>query len=99
MALITVLADDSAIATHVLPVVATEAAIEVVMPQIVGMGLPVHLHFGKLRVLEDLLQFGNGIADFEFLAFRNVGILALVEIINALRDALQGGVGGRISRG
>ena len=98
VALITILADDSAIATHVLPIMAAEAAIEVVMAQIVGVGLPVHFHFWKLGVLKDLLQFGDRVSNLELPGLRNVGILALVEVIDALGNALQGRIGGRVIR-
>jgi hypothetical protein len=47
VALVAVLADDFAVAGNVLAVMAAEAAIVIVVPEVVGMGLPVQLHLGE----------------------------------------------------
>ena len=41
------LADDFAVGTDMLAVMAAEASVEVVVAEIVGMGLPVQLHLGE----------------------------------------------------
>ena len=59
------------------------------MSEIVGMRLPVQLHFREGGALEDLLHFGHRVANFELLGFRDVRILLLVEVLNAASNALH----------
>src|SRR6478672_3164745 len=84
VALVAILTNDSAVAAHMLAVVAAEAAIEVIMAEIIGMGLPVKLHLGEGGVLENLLEFGDGVTDFQLLGFCDAGIFAFVEIVDTL---------------
>src|SRR5579864_8615754 len=63
VALVAVLADDLAVGADVLAVMAAKAAVVVVVPQIVGMCLPVQLHLGKRRALKDCLNLGDGAAN------------------------------------
>ena|ERR1051326_2895980 len=65
MALIAVPADDAAIRGDVLSVMAAEAAGVIVVAEIVGMGLPVQLHFGEGRSAENLLNLRDRIAQLE----------------------------------
>ena len=64
VALVAVLADDLAVGGNVLAVMATEASVVIVVPKVVGMGLPVQFHFGECRAAIDCLHFVDGIADF-----------------------------------
>lgn len=66
--------------------------------EVVGMRLPVQLHFRERSVLEDLLNFSHGAANLQLLGLRDVGILLLVKILYSAGDALHGGIGGGVSR-
>src|ERR1700686_3604283 len=63
VALVAILADDSAVGADVLAVMAAEATVVVVVPEVVGMRLPVQLHFGEGGTFEDLLNLGDRIAN------------------------------------
>src|SRR5215467_8481984 len=65
---VAILAHNLAIGADVLTVMTAEAAVEIEMPDVVGMGLPIQLHLGECRALVDGLQFVDGVADLEFLA-------------------------------
>ena len=75
VALVTITAQNPAVRAYVLSVVTAEASAEIVMAQIVGMRLPVHLHLGEGGALENLLHFSNGVANFQLLGFGNVAYL------------------------
>jgi hypothetical protein len=79
VALVAVFADDASIGADVLAIVAAEAAAEVIVAQVVGMGLPVQLHLWERGALEDLLHFGHGVANFELLGLGDVWVFAFVE--------------------
>src|SRR5271157_3615580 len=55
MARVAILADRLAFLAHVVVIVAAEAALIVHVPDVVGMGLPGHLHGGKERGAIDAL--------------------------------------------
>jgi hypothetical protein len=65
MACIAIFGDDLTFRTDVLAVVAAEATVGIKVPDVVWMGLPVHLHLGKSRTAIDALDFIDCIADFE----------------------------------
>src|SRR5579864_252760 len=67
VALVAILADNSAVGADMLAVMATEATVVVVMPKVVGMRLPVQLHLGEGRAFEDLLNLGDRIANLQLL--------------------------------
>ena len=99
VALVAIPANDPAVAAHMLAVVATEAAIEIIMAEIIRMSLPVQFHLGEGGVLKNLLEFSDGVTDFQLLGFSDAGIFAFVEIVDALCDPLQCSIGGRIATG
>src|SRR5689334_2176965 len=57
-----ILADHLSVGAHVLAVVAAEAAGKVEVADIVGVSLPVNLHFREGRGAIDALQLGDGVA-------------------------------------
>ena len=59
VARVAILADDFAVLADVIAIVAAEATLEVEMPDVVGMRLPVQLHVRKERRAIDALQFGH----------------------------------------
>src|SRR5689334_23373726 len=59
-----ILADDFAVGAHVLAVVAAEAPGKVEVANVVGVSLPVNLHFGEGRGAIDALQLSDGVANF-----------------------------------
>ena len=85
MALVAIAAHDLAVRADVLAIMTAETAVEVVVAEIVGVSLPVQLHFREGRVFEDLLHFGHGVANFQLPGLREVGILALVEALYSAR--------------
>ena len=81
MAGVAILGHNFAIRAHVLAVVAAEATHEIEVPEIIRMGLPIHLHFGKRCAPENCLHFPNRILNVCLLASGQSGILARVKII------------------
>src|SRR5581483_10922613 len=77
VALVAIAADDASVSADMLAVMATEASAEVEMSEIIRMGLPVQLHLGESRALEDLLRLGDSVSDFELLGLRHVRIFGL----------------------
>src|SRR5208283_6138301 len=75
VALVAVPAHHPAVGANVLPVVAAEAATVVVMAQVVGMSLPIQLHFGECRAPENLLNLGDRVANLQLLGLCFIGIL------------------------
>lgn len=92
VALVAIAADHTAICTDVLPVVAAETSRRIKVSKIVGMRLPVQLHFRERGPLEDLLHFGDRVANFQLLGLCDIRIFFLVEILEAAGDALHGRV-------
>ena len=99
VALVAVPAHNLAISAHVLAVVTPKAAAEVKVSHVVGVSLPVELHFGEGSALENLPYFGDSVANFQLLRFRHVRIFVLVETLHAGGDALHGSVGRGVSAG
>src|SRR5215472_1998428 len=62
---IALLGQHLAVRADMLAIVTAEAAIEVEMPDVVGMGLPVQLHLRKRCLPVDALQFSNRVANLE----------------------------------
>jgi hypothetical protein len=60
---IAVFADDLAIGAGVLTVVTAEASLVVEVSHVVGVRLPIQVHFWKRSRPEDLLQFRDGLVD------------------------------------
>ena len=77
MALVAVFADHLAIGADVLSVVAAETSDGIVVSQVVGVGLPVQLHFRERGAAEDLLNLGHCVANFQLLRLRHIGIFTL----------------------
>src|SRR5579859_5157737 len=99
VALGAVFADYLAVGAGVLAVVAAEASVVVVVAEIVGMRLPVQLHFGERGAPENILDFGDRVTNFKLLGFRNLGIFALVKSLNSAGDAVNRFVGCLVSCG
>ena len=68
------------VSAEVLAVVAAEAAREVLVPDVVGMRLPVDVHEREGRLVEDRLQASNRLLHVSLAAVVHVGIGVLVEI-------------------
>ena len=96
MADVAFLPDHLTIPAHVLAPVATEASRVVEVPEVVGVGLPVHFHFGKDVGLVQPLHLGDSGLDRLALAGVEMGILGVVEIAQLRGDPfprrLRGGV-------
>ena len=72
-------ADNLAFAAYVLPVVASETALNLVMTDVISVRLPVGFHFGKEISLVDSLNLRNRAADRVF--FRRVNVRVIGSII------------------
>src|ERR1019366_1922054 len=77
-------ADDLAVLAHVVAIVAAKTALIVHVPDVIGMGLPVHLHVGKKGGAVDALQFDDGTLDAVRLGRRDLRILVLVKLRNVV---------------
>ena len=93
------LGDDFALGADMLSIVTAEASVEVEVPDVVGMSLPVQLHFRKRGPAEDVLQFVDGVANLQGFGSGKLGILVGVEVVNVLGDSLHRGVSGVVFRG
>src|ERR1035441_5483631 len=99
VALVAILADDFAVGADVLAVVTAEASGIVEVPQVVGMRLPVQLHFGKRSSFEDLLNLSHGVANLQLLRLGDFGIFTFVVARYSIRDSLHGRVGAGTTNG
>jgi hypothetical protein len=90
-------AQNPAVSAYVLSIVTAEASAE--MAQIVGIRLPVHFHLGKGGAPGDLLHFSNGVANLQLLGLGNVRVFALVKVIQAFGNSLDGSVAGGVEAG
>src|SRR5215471_6651420 len=99
VALVTITGQNPAVGAYMLSIVTAEASAEVEMAQIVGMRLPVHLHLREGGALENLLHFSNGIANLRWPGFGNVGVLALVKVLQALGNSQHGRVAAGVRSG
>src|SRR5664279_1467346 len=90
VARVAVLADDLAVLADVVAIVTAETAWIEHVPDIVGMGLPIHFHVWEEGGFVDALQLGDG--GIDLLGFRgcDLGILILVELGNFRGYGLEG---------
>ena len=63
VARVAILADNLAVLADMIAIMAAETSLEIEMPDVVGMSLPVHLHVGEKCSAIDALQFRNGAVD------------------------------------
>src|SRR5664279_6627119 len=80
MAGVAVFADHLAVLAHVVTIVAAETALIVHVPDVIGMGLPIHLHVGKEGGAIDALQFNHRTLDAVRLGRRDLRVLVLVAV-------------------
>ena len=80
---IAVVADDLARIANMLPVMTTKTTIEIKMPDVVRVSLPVCLHFREEIGLKDPVEFSRRRFDNVDFAGVNVRILLHVKLIEA----------------
>ena len=78
--------DYLALSTHMLAVMTTKAALRVVVPDVVDVGLPVRVHLREEIRLVYLLHFDDGRGDRLTLRRENVGIARPVEVGQSFLD-------------
>ena len=83
-------ADRFAFLAEMLPVVASETALRVVMPDIVRVRRPVGFHFGEEISLINALEFSRRNVDGIPLGVINIGVICPVIFVNARRDRTDG---------
>src|SRR5437879_1980736 len=74
------------VGADVLPVMTAETAVEVEMAKVVGVCLPVQLHFWKRRAPIDLLDFINGASNLHLFGRGEVGIFVPIKLPHFLRN-------------
>ena len=88
-----VVSDNLSFFTKMLSVVASETALHLVMPDVVGVRLPVGFHFGKEIRLINSLRFRDRAADRVFFRRVNVRVIRPVILVERGGDRLHGFLG------
>ena len=85
-----------ALRAYVLTIVAAETPVEVEVPNVIRMSLPIQLHLRERGPAKDVLQLIDRVTYLKRLRRRELGILVRIEIVNVLGDTFHGSLGARV---
>jgi len=86
------------VAAYVLAIVAAKASGEVKMANVIGMCLPIHLHFREHCALVDSLHLVNRVSNLKLFGLGQLRVLGFIKIVQAPGDSFERGSGRNVVR-